>query len=409
MSWSVKARLWWLVGVAVLTVAAVGAVGALIAWRGMLATERLLERDAPVIEAIDHTALKFAQLRRYEKELIAFADQQEKAKKYQQEFLDIAAGVRAALKAVAENVAVVGSDAPQGLVLQTRALREAYDRYEKEALVVIEQIVAGAYASPAQANGAFGPAKETARAIEKLTVALQDEGEAFLRAVTLRENDARRAALMALIVAPFVSVAVIGLVGWSVLSHVRQPLRRAIAVADAIGAGRLDANTDLGERHEFGLLAQALERMRQRLHALLGGIATSADGLQSSSASIVRDNERLQQIAVQLAQIGTSSAVSLQTAAQQTVATTEATQRARVIANDASAAAERGREEVGRVVETMRDIQTSSQKIADIIGVIDGIAFQTNILALNAAVEAARAGEAGRGFAVVASEVRSLA
>lgn len=96
LSWSVKARLWWLVGVAVLTVAAIGAVGALIAWRGMLATERLLERDIPVIGAIDHVALKFAQLRRYEKELIAFTDQQEIAKAYQKEFLNAAARLHTA-------------------------------------------------------------------------------------------------------------------------------------------------------------------------------------------------------------------------------------------------------------------------------------------------------------------------
>jgi methyl-accepting chemotaxis protein len=156
-------------------------------------------------------------------------------------------------------------------------------------------------------------------------------------------------------------------------------------------------------------LLQALGTMNESLVALVGTVRESSDSIETGSREIASGNadlsRRTESQASNLQQTG-ASMEELTATVRQSAATA---QQASELAGAASGVAERGGEAMGRVVETMERIARSSRKVVDIIGVIDGIAFQTNILALNAAVEAARAGEQGRGFAVVAGEVRSLA
>jgi methyl-accepting chemotaxis protein len=147
-----------------------------------------------------------------------------------------------------------------------------------------------------------------------------------------------------------------------------------------------------------GALARVVTHVRHGAQNVLGGSTEIAQGNMDLSSRTEAQAGALQE-----------TSASMQELRDAVVHNADNAQQANTLARDASAVAERGGAVVGQVVDTMRDINTSSQKIADIIGVIDGIAFQTNILALNAAVEAARAGEQGRGFAVVASEVRALA
>jgi methyl-accepting chemotaxis protein-2 (aspartate sensor receptor) len=149
--------------------------------------------------------------------------------------------------------------------------------------------------------------------------------------------------------------------------------------------------------------------MQDRLRALVGDIRHSADSIQTASTEVAVGNQDLSQRTEQTASSLQQAASSMTQLTSTVNQSAEAASQANQMAGSASAVALRGGEVVSQVVSTMNDINQSSRKIADIIGVIDGIAFQTNILALNAAVEAARAGEQGRGFAVVAGEVRSLA
>jgi len=170
------------------------------------------------------------------------------------------------------------------------------------------------------------------------------------------------------------------------------------------------AGVKVALRHdELGSMIQALGSMLKRLSALVGAVRQSAEGIQVASTEVATDNQDLSQLAQQTASNLQQTASSMQELTGTVRHSADSARRANQLAGSAAKVASRGRSVVAQMVATMQDINTSSRKTADIIGVIDGIACQTNILALNAAVEAAHAGEQGRGFAVVASEVRSLA
>jgi methyl-accepting chemotaxis protein len=190
---------------------------------------------------------------------------------------------------------------------------------------------------------------------------------------------------------------------------IQRPLAAAISAAERIAQGDLTVKIAVDRADEFGDLARALQGMNASLAGIIGQVRQATDSIATASAEIATGNVdlsgRTEQTASQLQQTA-SSMEQLNGTVRQTA---DSARSANTLAASAAQVAERGGSVVAEVVATMEDINNSSRRIADIIGTIDGIAFQTNILALNAAVEAARAGEQGRGFAVVASEVRSLA
>ena len=205
------------------------------------------------------------------------------------------------------------------------------------------------------------------------------------------------------------ATAVVVALSWRALKRVADALASARDAVNEVAKGNLSVRLESNRRDEIGDLQRGLAQMVQDLERSLSTVRDSAEGIRQASQEIALGNTdlsaRTEQTASNLEEITATVEQLTGTVAQSAHASSQANQ----FATSAAEVARQGGEAVGQVIQTMNDIQGSSRRIADIIGVIDGIAFQTNILALNAAVEAARACEQGRGFAVVAGEVRSLA
>jgi methyl-accepting chemotaxis protein len=207
----------------------------------------------------------------------------------------------------------------------------------------------------------------------------------------------------------FVALILAVLLAWTITRSIVGPLRDAVTVARRVAAGDLTSNISAEGRDEAAELLGALREMNDGLGRMVSQIRAGADSIAVGAGQVAAGNQQLSSRTEEHASSLEETASTLEEFTTTVKQSAEHARQASSLAASASTTAQKGGEVVTRVVATFQEVSESSKRIGDIIGVIDGISFQTNILALNAAVEAARAGEQGRGFAVVASEVRSLA
>ena len=252
----------------------------------------------------------------------------------------------------------------------------------------------------------FTPAANAYQEAVQQLVAMQHENIS----ATAKENQDSAAASTRLLGMLAVLAVLLGAVSsWLLTRGIVRPIRQAVALAETVASGDLSHRIEAHGRDETGALLRALRHMNDSLVAIVTQVRGGTDTISNASSEIAAGNLDLSARTEQQASALEQTAASMEELTGTVRQNADNARQANQLAITASNVAADGGAVVGQVITTMGSINESSRKIVDIIGVIDGIAFQTNILALNAAVEAARAGEQGRGFAVVATEVRNLA
>jgi methyl-accepting chemotaxis protein len=302
-------------------------------------------------------------------------------------------------------------DQTSGETEKERALLATLTQLDS-AIVPLEDQLFAAITAQKGYDATFAIIKDVRNQLRSAMVATADlsaEVEVRNAAVLAGANTGYRRARTLMLALSAVAVALGALLAWLATRSITGPLDRAVAVAHTVAAGDLGVRIDVDSTDETGQLMQSLKDMTASLSAIVGQVRGATGAIASASAEIAEGNQELSARTEQQASSLEETAASMEELTSTVRQNADNARSAdRMVAN-ASDVAIKGGEVVRQVVLTMGSINDSSRKIVDIIGVIDGIAFQTNILALNAAVEAARAGEQGRGFAVVASEVRNLA
>ncbi|WP_432383190.1 methyl-accepting chemotaxis protein [Duganella sp. P38] len=365
-----------------------------------VASQKLSEQSLPSMRYI--LALKAAvnTKRRYEMEQL-LSDNQEHVARYEQLIARMLSKVD---KLQHQYESTTSSTEERRLLANFVRVRTAYSVQRRK----ISELARAGHRDEAVAlatGSSFELMNQQADALDKIAEYTQASGEAAAAGAEQAYQSARNVVIGVLVL----DIAAGVMLALWLARIVSQPLQRAVAVARRVADGDLTAEVHVSSADETGQLMEALKHMNGSLQRLVGQVRGSTDTIATASTQIAAGNQDLSSRTEQQASSLEETASSMEELTSTVKQNADNARQANTLALSASSIAVKGGDVVGQVVDTMASINASSKKIVDIIAVIDGIAFQTNILALNAAVEAARAGEQGRGFAVVASEVRTLA
>ena len=313
------------------------------------------------------------------------------------------------VKNALEQAQALSSAGSQTVARAAQTARTHIDGYAAAMAPVVTQLSGGAVPSATVGNSLLTKANQEFAELEKQLLALEDLVQKQAGAAVKEQEDASGTSKLLFALALVLTIVVVGPLTWLNMLSICKPVEQARGFAQAITSGDLSVDIRVEGSDELSDLMRSLDGMRDSLANTVGHMRDASENIASASQEIASGNQDLSvrtERAASNVQSMVSSISELLGTVQQTASSA---QTANQLASAASGQASRGGEVVTHVVTSMHEISGASRKIGDIIGLIDSIAFQTNILALNAAVEAARAGEQGRGFAVVASEVRSLA
>ncbi len=406
MNWishiSTRAKLILLVGACALGIAVV----AVTALRGLQqavgAGEQLAQRDVATVQALGELRASVGHLRRLEKDMfLNLADEEalNRDHKLWREQMGLGNQNIEALRPLLQA-------GEQPLAEQLVAALAGYGKVVESIHVGITR---GEVNDPWRANQALEPALAQVRTVDAALDTIGRRVAERVATTTARLSTIQQGALQLTLLASVVCLLVMLVLGYAIGQRIALPLGAAAAAIERVAEGDLATRVSPGGSDEIGRVLGGIQRMQDNLGRLVTEIRDGVQNINEASVEIATGNQDLSSRTVQAASNLQSTSASMEELTSTVRQSADAARQANALATSAAAIAARGGEVVGQVVTTMDEINHSSKKISDIIGVIDGIAFQTNILALNAAVEAARAGEQGRGFAVVAGEVRNLA